>query len=79
MFIDGLPQKMDVPCRKCVGCRYDRSVEWSVRAFHEFKTNDEMASFITLTYSDDFYLCFIVSLVILLLMGIFQSDTYSYF
>lgn len=40
-----------LPCGQCVGCRLDRSREWSVRCLHEAKMHAEN-SFITLTYDD---------------------------
>lgn len=40
-----------LPCNGCIGCRLDRSEQWSVRASHEAKMH-EYNSFITLTYRD---------------------------
>lgn len=40
-----------IPCGQCIGCRLDRSREWSLRCLHEAKLH-ESNSFITLTYED---------------------------
>lgn len=40
------------PCRKCVGCRLDKSLEWSLRGMHELRYHNE-AMFITLTYNNE--------------------------
>ena len=40
-----------VPCRKCIGCRLDYSLQWSTRMLCESKTH-KTSSFITLTYND---------------------------
>lgn len=42
---------VDVPCGKCVGCRADQSMMWSIRAYHE-STLHTYNSFLTLTYDD---------------------------
>lgn len=42
----------EVPCGNCMGCKLERSRQWSVRMMHETKFHAEN-SFITLTYSDD--------------------------
>lgn len=41
-----------IPCGQCIGCRIDRSQEWSVRCLHEAKMHREN-SYITLTYSPE--------------------------
>lgn len=41
-----------IPCGKCVGCRVDRSREWSTRCVHEASLHNAN-SFITLTFSDE--------------------------
>lgn len=41
-----------LPCGRCVGCRLERSRQWSVRIMHEAQFYDEN-SFVTLTYDDD--------------------------
>lgn len=41
-----------IPCGKCVGCRIDRSREWSTRCVHEASLH-KANCFITLTFSDD--------------------------
>lgn len=43
---------VSVPCGKCIGCRADQSLMWSIRAYHE-STLHVKNSFLTLTYSDD--------------------------
>lgn len=44
--------KIEVPCGQCMGCRLQRSQEWSSRMMHEASLH-EFNSFITLTYDDD--------------------------
>lgn len=39
-----------LPCRKCMGCRIDRSSNWTTRLLNEASTS-ESAIFITLTYA----------------------------
>jgi hypothetical protein len=46
--------QLEVPCGGCVGCRLDRSRQWSLRLMHESKLHD-LKCFLTLTY-DDFHL-----------------------
>ena len=41
------------PCRMCVGCRLDRSVEWAIRGVHESQTSKTGNWFATLTYDDE--------------------------
>jgi hypothetical protein len=49
---DGLiDQPIEVPCGKCLGCRADQSLMWSIRAYHE-STLHERNSFVTFTYDD---------------------------
>lgn len=43
---------VQVPCRKCLGCRLDHAKEWSVRNVLESLSYDNNF-FITLTYDDD--------------------------
>lgn len=45
---------LNVPCRKCVGCRLDYSRDWANRMLLEYQTTKK-AVFVTLTYND-FYL-----------------------
>lgn len=47
----GVPMKL--PCGQCIGCRLDRSLQWSVRCMHE-KSLHDCSSFVTLTYADEF-------------------------
>lgn len=42
-----------VPCGKCIACRVNHSVEWSIRLSLEAKQWQHVA-FVTLTYSDEF-------------------------
>ena len=44
--------QLEVPCGGCVGCRLDRSRQWSLRLMHESKMH-ELKCFLTLTYDDD--------------------------
>jgi len=43
---------MEIPCKRCMGCRMDRAREWSVRIAHEASLH-EASSFLTLTYSTE--------------------------
>lgn len=43
---------INLPCGKCIGCRADQSLMWSVRCYHESTLHDK-TSFITLTYADE--------------------------
>lgn len=45
-------QPISVPCGKCIGCRADQSLMWSIRAYHESTLHIKNA-FVTLTYSDE--------------------------
>lgn len=42
---------LNIPCRKCIGCRLDYSRDWANRMLLEFQ-NTKRAVFITLTYND---------------------------
>jgi hypothetical protein len=42
-----------LPCGGCVGCRLERSRQWSIRVMHE-ASRFERNCFVTLTYADDF-------------------------
>lgn len=44
-------QPVELPCGKCVGCRADQALMWSIRAYHE-STLHEKNCFVTLTYND---------------------------
>lgn len=44
------PRWIEVPCRKCLGCRQLKSREWSFRLRNELAVSDGV--FITLTYDD---------------------------
>lgn len=44
--------QLEVPCGNCIGCRLDRSRQWSLRLMHESKLHD-VNSFLTLTYDDE--------------------------
>lgn len=41
-----------LPCGQCIGCRSDRSLEWSVRCGHEASLHDAKC-FLTLTYDEE--------------------------
>lgn len=43
---------LQLPCGKCLSCKADQSLMWSIRAYHESLDHDHNC-FITLTYSDD--------------------------
>lgn len=43
--------QIEVPCGGCVGCRIDRSRQWTIRLLHESKLH-ELKCFLTLTYDD---------------------------
>lgn len=43
--------QIEVPCGGCVGCRIDRSRQWTIRLMHESKLH-ELKCFLTLTYDD---------------------------
>lgn len=49
----GQPSFITVACGKCIGCRLQRSYEWSLRIMHENKLHGVDGSFITLTYDDE--------------------------
>lgn len=46
-----IDKPMSIPCGKCEGCRAQKSIEWSVRLYHELQSYKQ-ASFLTLTYDD---------------------------
>lgn len=48
-FID---MPVELPCGRCVGCRADQALMWSIRAYHE-SLDHQQNCFITLTYSDE--------------------------
>jgi len=43
---------MKVPCGRCIGCRLDKSKDWSLRCINEAQCHKEN-SFITLTYNNE--------------------------
>lgn len=43
---------VQIPCGKCLSCKADQALMWSVRAYHESTLHD-LNCFITLTYDDD--------------------------
>lgn len=43
--------QIEVPCGGCVGCRIDRSRQWTIRLLHESRLHD-LKCFLTLTYDD---------------------------
>lgn len=44
--------RITVPCGNCIGCRLEKSRQWSVRCMHESKSHKQN-SFVTLTYNQD--------------------------
>ncbi|UDN67737.1 replication initiator protein [robinz microvirus RP_105] len=48
--LSGVP--FSVPCGRCIGCRLNRALQWSIRCMHEKQLHSE-SCFITLTYNDD--------------------------
>lgn len=42
-------QRLDLPCKKCAGCRLDTAREWGLRAAHEAQMH-KWNCFVTLTY-----------------------------
>ncbi|AXH77038.1 MAG: replication initiator protein [Microviridae sp.] len=44
--------RVTVACGQCIGCRVDRTEDWTTRIMHEVTLHD-LCQFITLTYSDD--------------------------
>lgn len=50
---DGYVDKpVQLPCGRCLGCRADQSLMWSIRAYHESSLH-ERNCFVTLTYADE--------------------------
>lgn len=47
-----LDSPLELPCNKCIGCKSDQSMMWSIRCYHELQQHDK-ASFVTLTYDDE--------------------------
>lgn len=47
-----LTDPIDIPCRKCIGCRLDYSRHWADRLIIELQRH-ETAFFVTLTYDDE--------------------------
>lgn len=45
-------QVLEVPCNNCMGCKLERSRQWSLRMMHEARYHSQNC-FITLTYSDE--------------------------
>lgn len=45
-------ESLTLPCGKCIGCRTERTRQWTVRLFSEVRCHDR-SSFITLTYDDN--------------------------
>lgn len=43
----------EVPCKRCHGCRMQKSKEWAIRCIHEAKLYGDKNAFITLTYNND--------------------------
>jgi hypothetical protein len=50
---EGIPcSELEIPCGQCIGCRFDKSRQWAVRAVHEASMYEDN-SFITLTYNEE--------------------------
>lgn len=45
-------RRLEIPCSKCLGCKADLALTWSIRAYHE-STLHVQNSFITLTYDNE--------------------------
>lgn len=43
---------IDIPCGQCLGCRLQRSRDWSIRCMHEAQLHEDNV-FVTLTYSEE--------------------------
>jgi hypothetical protein len=49
----GIPcSETEIPCGQCIGCRFDKSRQWAVRAVHEAQMHEDNC-FITLTYNEE--------------------------
>nr|QJB21093.1 MAG: replication initiator protein [Microvirus sp.] len=49
----GIPDTfLELPCRKCIGCRLDIARQWAIRCVHESQMHRENC-FLTLTYNPD--------------------------
>ena len=46
------PEQLEIPCRRCTGCRLDHRQDWALRMMHELYWYQN-AEFVTLTYSDE--------------------------
>lgn len=42
---------MEIPCNNCMGCKLERSRQWSIRMMHEARFHEENC-FLTLTYNE---------------------------
>lgn len=49
---DAITEYIDIPCRKCIGCRLDYSRQWADRLMIELQRHDS-AWFVTLTYDEN--------------------------
>lgn len=45
-------RELTLPCGRCIGCKLDRSKQWTMRLVHEAQLHERTA-FITLTYDDN--------------------------
>ena len=45
-------RELELPCGRCVGCRLERSRQWTVRVMHEASLHWNNC-FVTLTYRED--------------------------
>lgn len=48
-----LTSPLKIPCAKCEACILNRAGETAKRAYHEYKTNNQIGMFITLTYNEE--------------------------
>lgn len=46
-----IPPVLEVACGKCLGCKADQSLMWSIRSYHEAQMHDQNC-FVTLTYDE---------------------------
>lgn len=51
-FIEKTARKVKIACGNCIGCRLERSRQWTVRLNHENQLH-ELSTFVTLTYEPE--------------------------
>jgi len=42
----------NIPCGRCIGCKYEKSRQWAIRCYHESKLHDQNC-FLTLTFNNE--------------------------